>query len=114
MHKYHNQMLLSRENRKKQTEAEKLLWLHLRNKQLQAKFRRQQSIGSYIVDFVSLYDKLIIEIDGGQHNEPEVKDKDEARTTYLKSRGFKVLRFWNNDVLQNIKGVLMRIQEALA
>ena len=77
------------------------------------KFRRQHPIGGYIVDFVSLHKKLIIEIDGGQHNEEQIKDKDEQRTRWLEGEGYRVLRFWNNDVLTNIEGVFMLIQEAL-
>lgn len=77
------------------------------------KFRRQHPIGGYIVDFVSLYKKLIIEIDGGQHNEEQIKDKDEQRTRWLEGEGYRVLRFWNNDVLTNIEGVFMLVQEAL-
>jgi len=114
MQKYHGQVLLSRELRKEQTEAEKLLWSRLRNKQLcQVKFRRQQPIGSYIVDFVSFDKLLIIELDGGQHDELSNRAKDEQRTDYLESKGYKVIRFWNNDVLQNVDGVLIQISEAL-
>jgi len=69
------------------------------------KFRRQQPIDHYIVDFVCFENRLIIEIDGGQHAENE-KDKDKERDNYLAKNGFKVLRFWNNEVFTNIKGVL--------
>ena len=107
-------MPLSRALRKEQTDVERLLWSRLRNRQLnQIKFRRQQPIGSYIVDFVSFDKMLIIEIDGGQHNEFNNKAQDEQRTNYLENGGFKVIRFWNNDVLQNLDGVLIRIGEAL-
>ncbi len=114
MPKYGQQVPLSRALRKEQTDAEKLLWSRLRNKQLyRIKFRRQQPIGSYIVDFVSFEKMIIIEIDGGQHNELSNKAKDKQRTNYLEGRGYKVIRFWNNDVLQNLDGVLIRITEAL-
>ena len=91
--------------RKNMTEAEKKLWFKLHQKQLGGyKFRRQQSIGNYIVDFVCFEKRLIIEIDGGQHNSENKYEND--RTEFLESEGFKVLRFWNNDVLKNIEGVL--------
>ncbi len=71
------------------------------------KFRRQQTIDNYIVDFVCFENRLIIEIDGGQHAENE---KDVERDKYLSKNGFKVLRFWNNEVFTNIKGVLVVIR----
>lgn len=114
MRKHYEQVVLSRELRKEQTEAEKLLWSRLRNNQLcGVKFRRQQPVGNYIVDFVSLDKKLIIEIDGGQHDEITIRTKDQQRTIYLEGRGFKVMRFWNNDVLKNTEGVLLQIEEVL-
>ncbi len=85
------------------TEAEKLLWSRLRNNQIGVKFRRQQPIGKYIVDFVTFEKKLIIEIDGGQHLD-YLPDK--KRDLYLMNAGFGVLRFWNNEVLGNIEGVV--------
>ncbi|MBI5740976.1 MAG: endonuclease domain-containing protein [Nitrospirae bacterium] len=90
--------------RNRPTEAEQLIWNHLRMKQMEGlKFRRQQPIDNYIVDFVCFEDRLIIEIDGGQHAENE---KDIKRDRYLSKNGFRVLRFWNNDVFKNIEGVL--------
>ena len=84
------------------------------NKQLEGvKFRRQQPLGAYIVDFVSFERRIIVEIDGGQHNEEEVSKGDEGRTTRLKERGYQVLRFWNNEVLVNMEGVLEKIREVL-
>jgi very-short-patch-repair endonuclease len=77
------------------------------------KFRRQQYIGNYFVDFISFDEKLIIEIDGGQHNESPTIEKDAQRTMWLESEGFHVLRFWNNEVLLNLNGVLLKIQEVL-
>jgi len=105
---------LARELRRKQTDAERMLWAKLRNMQLEGvKFRRQQSIGNYIVDFVSFEEKVIIEIDGGQHNEERKIEKDEQRKMWLEGEGFSIIRFWNNDVLLNTEGVLMKIMEAL-
>ena len=78
-----------------------------------AKFRRQQPIGPYIVDFVSMEKKLIIEVDGGQHAEGEISVRDEKRAIWLSKEGYRILRFWNNEVLTNIEGVLEKIREAL-
>ncbi|SOD66997.1 Very-short-patch-repair endonuclease [Alysiella filiformis DSM 16848] len=90
------------------TLAEQHLWYFLRKKQLNGiKFRRQQTIGSYIADFVSMEHKLIIELDGGQHAEQIVYDN--ARTEFLNSQGYRVVRFWNNEVLQNTEAVLEQI-----
>lgn len=77
------------------------------------KFRRQEPIGNYIADFVSFDKKLIIEIDGGQHNDEQARAKDGERTNWLAGEGFRVIRFWNNDVLHNTEGVLTLILEAL-
>ena len=99
-----------RELRKNQTDLERLLWMQLRNKQLEGvKFFRQYSIGAYIVDFYSPRLRLAIEVDGGQHNETINKQKDIARTRYLQNNGVKLIRFWNNDVLRNLEGVLETI-----
>jgi very-short-patch-repair endonuclease len=112
--KSQEQVGFARDLRQKFTDAEKALWMKLRNRQVEAvKFRRQQPIGSYIVDFVSFERKLIIEIDGGQHNEEMTKERDEERTMRLEERGYRVMRFWNNEVLTNAEGVLERIREAL-
>jgi len=100
----------ARELRKKSTDAERLLWRHLRAKRFDGlKFRRQQPIGDYIVDFVSFDKRLIVEVDGSQHLIR--KDIDVQRTRWLEEQEFKVLRFWNNEVLKNIEGVLERIRE---
>jgi len=88
------------------TEAERLLWQRLRNRQLGGnKFRRQVTIGPFIVDFACIDACLIVEIDGGQHSE----ERDAARTAFLQSKGYRVIRFWNNEVLENIDGVLQSI-----
>ena len=96
--------------RKRPTDAELLLWKQLRLKQLEGlKFRRQQPIDNYIVDFVCFERRIVIEVDGGQH--AIQKEDDILRDTYLTQQGFQVLRFWNNEVLQNINGVLEVIKE---
>jgi very-short-patch-repair endonuclease len=102
-------VLLSRNLRKRQTDAENLLWRNLRQKQAEGfRFRRQHPIGRYIVDFVCLEKRLILEIDGGQHDIE--RDKDQERTNWLVTEGYSVLRFWNNDVLTNLEGVLETIR----
>jgi very-short-patch-repair endonuclease len=96
--------------RKRPTDAEQLLWMHLRMKQMEGlKFRRQHPIENYIVDFVCFENRIIIEVDGGQH--AVESNKDGKRDSCLQQFGFKVLRFWNNEVLQNINGVLEIIRE---
>jgi very-short-patch-repair endonuclease len=98
--------------RKNLTEAERALWKHLRLRQQGGyKFRRQQHLGQYIVDFVCLKKRLVIEVDGGQHTE-QTKD-DALRTAWLESQGFRVMRFWNNQVLQEMEAVKLAIWEAL-
>ena len=85
--------------RKESTPAERKLWSRIRNDQLGVTFRRQHAVGNYIPDFCSPSAKLIIEMDGSQHLEQE--EYDEERTKYLESEGYKVIRFWNNDVMKN-------------
>ena len=97
--------------RRDMTDAEKLLWQHLRNRQLGGfKFRRQWTIGPFIADFACIETRLIVEADGGQHSE---SIKDAARTAYLERQGWQVIRFWNTDILTNIDGVLEAILIAL-
>ena len=102
----------ARRLRRDQTTAEQKLWSRLRDRQLERyKFRRRVPLGRFIVDF-SCYDaRLVIELDGGQH--AEQSEADAARTQWLEGRGFRVLRFWNNEVEENLDGVLMRILEVL-
>ena len=96
--------------RKNMTEAEHALWSYLRAKRFMGiKFKRQKPIGGYIVDFVAVEEKLIIEVDGSQHL--EAQDYDTERTLYLEACGFRVLRFWNNDCLGDMDNVLKRISE---
>ena len=98
--------------RRDMTDAERNLWSVLRNAQLGgAKFRRQQPIGSYVADFVCLEQRLIVEADGGQHAESSV---DRSRTSFLESKGYRVLRFWNNEILTNLDGVAQVISAALS
>jgi very-short-patch-repair endonuclease len=93
--------------RRQSTEAEKLLWRSLRGKQLEGiKFRRQQPIGEYIVDFVSFSHRLVIEVDGGQHARPDEQSRGQRRDAWLQEQGFTELRFWNNDVLRNVEEVV--------
>ncbi|MHA1540831.1 MAG: endonuclease domain-containing protein [Alphaproteobacteria bacterium] len=100
----------AQELRKKLTEAEELIWSFLRKKQLlNYKFRRQIPIRNYIVDFVCFEKKLIVELDGGQHCEEKNKNYDKRRAEVLEKSGFKVLRFWNNEIFDNLKGVLETI-----
>ena len=99
--------------RRRLTDSERKLWPILRNRQFaHAKFKRQAPIGHYIVDFVSLAFRLVIELDGGQHNE-DTRGYDNARTAWLESQGFRMLRFWNNEVSTNLDGVVQRISEEL-
>jgi len=99
-----------RELRRNQTEAEKMVWAHLRNKQFYGmKFFRQYSIGPYILDFYCPTVKLAIELDGGQHNQPENKGYDLARSEFLKAQSIDVIRFWNHEVLLNMEGLLSEL-----
>lgn len=92
------------------TEAERAIWRYLRAEQMGVKFRRQAPIGRYIVDFACFSHKLVIEIDGGQHADSA---SDGERDAFLVSQGFKVLRFWNNEVLQQLDGVYDTVRLAL-
>jgi len=102
----------ARDLRKQPSDAENRLWYRLRRKSLSGyRFRRQSPIGNYIVDFVCPDVALIVELDGGQHADQQKYD--EARTRWLESQGYRVLRFWNNDVLSNTDAVLEQILVAL-
>jgi len=102
---------LAKNNRKNATDAEKKFWYALRDKLKDFKFKRQFSVDNkYIVDFVCLEERLIIELDGGQHNE---NIKDFERTEYLKRQKFKVVRFWNNEVLKKIDSCLEAVRAEL-
>jgi len=100
---------LSRSLRTNQTDVERLLWERLRNRRLiGTKFRRQQTIGPYIVDFICFEMKLIVELDGSQHAQNVAYDT--RRTALLESQGFRVMRFWDNEALSNMDGVLEYIR----
>lgn len=99
------------ELRKDPTPAERKLWSAIHNDQLGVNFRGQHAIGSYIPDFVCIEKKLIIELDGSQHLEQE--EYDQERTKYLESLGYRVIRFWNNEVTNNIDGVILAILHAM-
>ena len=101
----------ARSLRKTMTDIERAIWKELRAHRFSdLKFKRQQPLGDYVVDFVCLGKRVVIELDGGQH--AENISYDTARDNWLESQGFRVLRFWNNDVLNNREGVLMVIAEA--
>ena len=103
---------IARQLRQSQTEAERRLWSHLRARQLQdAKFTRQYPIAGYVADFACRSLRLAIELDGGQH---AGNPADDARTRAIEAEGYRVLRFWNNDVLANTDGVLQAIAHELA
>jgi very-short-patch-repair endonuclease len=101
----------ARELRRNQTDAEKRLWGLLRANRLGWKFKRQQPLGPFIADFICFEAWLVIEADGGQHGGCR---SDEARDAWMQQRGYRVLRFWNNEVLGNLDGVAERICQALA
>lgn len=102
---------LAKRLRRTSTESERLLWQRLRSRQLAGpKFRRQATVGPYVVDFLCVEARLVIEADGGQHS----AERDAERTAFLNKRGLEVLRFWNNDVLTNTDGVLESIMMVAA
>ena len=101
----------AKENRKNATLAENVLWDCLRKNALGIKFLRQHIIGDYIVDFVSLHDGLVIEVDGGYHSEPTQKTDDEVREEVLEQMGYHIIRFTNEEVLNNTKHVIEQIEE---
>ena len=105
---------IARNLRKNSTKEELKLWSIVRNRQLNNfKFKRQVPIGNYIVDFLCEEKKLIIELDGGQHNQIKDIQKDEERTDFLNQKGYVVIRFWNNEINENISGVIEKILEYL-
>ncbi len=106
------QRMAARRLRREMTDAERKLWQALRAKRFRGVgFRRQAPLGPYIADFVCHALKMVIEVDGGQHSG---SDHDERRDAWMKREGYKVLRFWNNEVLVNLEGVLDRIGREIA
>jgi very-short-patch-repair endonuclease len=102
---------VARRLRETSTDTERHLWRHLRNRQIEGfKFRRQQPVGCYVLDFVNFEKKVIVEVDGGQH---ALNPGDKTRDEWLRFEGYEVLRFWNNQVLNNMEGVLETIRNAL-
>ena len=103
---------VARTLRQNATDAERRLWSRLRKRQLEGcRFRRQAPLEPYVVDFACLAARLVIEVDGGQHSWRA--EQDAARKSWLEANGFRVLRFWNNEVLANTDGVLETIRRAL-
>jgi very-short-patch-repair endonuclease len=96
------------------TDAEKKLWWHLRHSFPDAHFRRQAPVGPFYADFACHSARIVVEVDGNQHMLENNSDADKARSRYLAERGYRVLRFWNGDVLKNIEGVMATIYDELA
>ncbi|WP_097459938.1 endonuclease domain-containing protein [Mangrovitalea sediminis] len=106
-----DQLNFAKQLRQNMTDAEHRLWRHLRDRRLDGhKFRRQRPIGPYIVDFVNIEARLVVEADGGQHNSDA---NDQERDHWLQQRGYRIMRFWNNEILQNTEEVLAAILQAL-
>ena len=104
----------ARKLRREQTEVERKLWYALRDRRFHGiKFRRQQPVGSYVADFICFEAKLIIELDGSQHAFPENAEVERIRTAFLEKEGFRVLRFWNLELLTNFDGVMETIRRAV-
>jgi len=110
---HHRQSTINaRELRQSQTDAEKVMWHHLKAKRFHGlKFKRQHPVGPFIADFICIEAGLIVEIDGSQHCE---NAKDEQRTAFLNKQGYQVVRFWNNDVLKNTEAVLSSLSLTLS
>jgi very-short-patch-repair endonuclease len=103
---------IARKLRKQMTPEEHILWYHLRSKRFSSyKFRRQFPIDKYVVDFICVAKRLIVEADGGQHNQSA---DDAERDKYLRGQNFTILRFWNNDINQNLESALQKIYQELA
>ena len=110
----HKNLNLAQNLRKNNTKEENIIWQLLRNRKFYGyKFKRQVPIGNYIVDFLCYEKSIVVEIDGGEHNTPDALLKDKNRTQYLESQGYKVIRFCNSDVNNNIQGVYEKLMEIL-
>ena len=103
----------ARYNRCAMTESETMLWNALRKEIQGCKFRRQHPIGDYIADFICLSEKIVIEVDGGYHEQPVQQVEDQLRTEFIESIGFRVIRFKNEEVKSNLKDVIARIKEEI-
>ena len=104
----------ARRLRREQTDVERKVWYTLRDRRFAGyKFRRQQPLGPYIADFVCFARKLVIELDGSQHGSEAAQVYDAKRTAFLEGQGFRVLRFWNHDINENLEGVSDAIWRAL-
>ncbi|MCR4958948.1 MAG: endonuclease domain-containing protein [Prevotella sp.] len=103
----------AKHNRQEMTESERILWNTLRKEIKSYKFRRQHPIGDYIADFLCVQLKLVIEVDGEYHHTPEQQAKDQWRTDYLESKGYRVIRFSNEEVNTDPKEVIRQIKEEL-
>ncbi|MCC2630309.1 MAG: hypothetical protein K0S38_118 [Candidatus Paceibacter sp.] len=114
IHNAKNMQARRRELRKNATLQEIILWKYLRKKKLGYLFYRQHSIGPYVVDFYCPQAKLIIELDGQQHQELENKKYDSERTVFFETLGFRVIRFWNSEIDNEINSVLFTIQKNLS
>lgn len=109
-----NMQRQARELRGAMTPAENKLWQHIRYGQLGAHFRRQHAVGPYIVDFFCAPSRLVIEIDGDSHSEPEQADYDTRRAQWLvEQKHYRIIRFWNTEILHNVESVLGQIRQAL-
>jgi very-short-patch-repair endonuclease len=107
-------VLRSRRLRRDATDAERKLWPRLRRLSINdSHFRRQATIGPYFADFACHRRRLVIELDGGQHNREEEGRRDARRDAYMRANGYRILRFWNNDVMHNIEGVIETIAQAM-
>lgn len=108
----HNKEILKdrrRELRKNETKEEKILWLRVRDNKLGAKFKRQHSIGGYILDFYCSEHKLIVELDGVGHNKVEAREYDKIRDTHFRELGYLTLRFFNSEITSNLERVIEKI-----
>jgi len=101
----------ARRLRRNSTDAERKLWRALRSKLPQLKWRRQMPVGPYFADFACFAEKLVVEVDGGQH--ARAAEQDFRRTEFLESQGYRVIRFWNRDIADNLDGVFRAIEAAL-
>src|SRR5579863_9435305 len=104
--------VIARQLRRNATDAEQLLWRALRTSGLPGRFRRQHPIGRYVADFACPAQKLVIEVDGGQHAAQQ--EADAARTSEIALRGYRVIRFWDGEVIRNLSGVLEAIRREIS